>query len=357
MESQMPMPNQPIKTIKPTIDIASIKPLMQEANISSLKLSYDKLEGMLRKFREYPAKYRKLIWRFILNLPLNKEAFQNILAKGVHPAFANLKEEYPIKPLSLYNKLLRMLSALAYWSPAFAQIQYLPQLIFPFTKILEYDDMISFEVIMSVIMQWCSSWFSSYPLPPENYLKIINDTLVADDPSTLQAIMSKGFRISDIAWPILCNFFTNIMNEKDWLVMMDHVITYYHRPLLLPCICAAYIKYFKNTISKMLDINQLSIFLHQFNPMNLMKILDDAMAMLPISEKMCQFTADRIPLPKEQYPLFTDYRPTMLLNGASMKDILIAQSNDGLREQEAKQDMQTKKRDLAKKILLLLNGS
>ena len=89
---------------------------------------------MLRHFGEYPEKYRTLIWRYLLSLPLNKSAFEGLIRQGPHPSFQALHKRFPLKSYKLYNKLVRVLSALAHWCPLFAEVDYLPQVVFPFVK-------------------------------------------------------------------------------------------------------------------------------------------------------------------------------------------------------------------------------
>ena len=85
-----------------------------------------KLRQMLKQFGEFPEKYRTLTWKYLLDLPLNKEAFSNLLRRGVHPAFKELHKKYPISSYRLYNKLVRTMSAIGYWCPIFLDVEYLP---------------------------------------------------------------------------------------------------------------------------------------------------------------------------------------------------------------------------------------
>jgi hypothetical protein len=90
----------------------------------------------------------------LLDLPLNKEAFSNLLRKGVHPAYKSLHKKYPINSYKLYNKLVRILSALGNWCPLFLDVEYLPQIVFPYIKVIPNDDLLVFEVIIALIMQY-----------------------------------------------------------------------------------------------------------------------------------------------------------------------------------------------------------
>lgn len=78
--------------------------------MTKTKFTYENLVKMLKNYGEYPEKYRGLIWRYLLNLPLNKEAYGNLLDRGVHPAFEKLKDRYPIESNAIYNRLVRTLS-------------------------------------------------------------------------------------------------------------------------------------------------------------------------------------------------------------------------------------------------------
>lgn len=69
-------------------------------------MKYDKLQNILKNFNEYPEKYRTLIWRFMLELPLNKSNFESYLKNGIHPALSNLDEKFPLKSAYKFNKLI-----------------------------------------------------------------------------------------------------------------------------------------------------------------------------------------------------------------------------------------------------------
>lgn len=100
-------------------------------------MNYDKLQGVLKKFHEYPEKYRTMIWRYLLSLPMNKKMFEAYIKKDPHPVYVNLYKTYSVKSYRMYNKLVRVLSALAHWSPVFAEVSYLPDLVFPFLKVIK----------------------------------------------------------------------------------------------------------------------------------------------------------------------------------------------------------------------------
>ena len=97
----------------------------------------DRLMEVLHGYGEYPAKYRKYIWRQLLRLPENFEAYNSLLAKGTHSAYARLHERFPLRSRKILRIFQRNLSALAYWAPIFGELEYLPELAFPIIKYYE----------------------------------------------------------------------------------------------------------------------------------------------------------------------------------------------------------------------------
>ena len=94
-----------------------------------------RLQSLLSEFGKFPAKYRCLIWRFLLRLPENHIAHTNLTSKGPHPAYAAIQSKYPLKDSRLLRRLVSCLSAIAHWSPVFGEVEFLPELAFPFVKI------------------------------------------------------------------------------------------------------------------------------------------------------------------------------------------------------------------------------
>jgi hypothetical protein len=113
-----------------------------------------KLRQMLKQFGEFPEKYRFLTWKYLLDLPLNKDSFSVLMKRGIHPVFKFLHKKYPIAEHRLYNKLVRTLSTLGNWSPIFLDVEYLPSIVFPFIKVIPNDDLMVFELVMALIVQY-----------------------------------------------------------------------------------------------------------------------------------------------------------------------------------------------------------
>jgi len=80
---------------------------------------------------------------------------------------------------------VRILSALAHWSPIFLQVEYLPQIVFPFLKVIPNDDLYVFELIMALIVQWMQVWFEQYPAEPVSVLEAVETVIEQEDPALL----------------------------------------------------------------------------------------------------------------------------------------------------------------------------
>ena len=59
----------------------------------------------MKQFGEFPEFYRTLIWKTILQLPENQDAFLSLATKTCHPSYTNLEAKYPLHNKSLCNSL------------------------------------------------------------------------------------------------------------------------------------------------------------------------------------------------------------------------------------------------------------
>ncbi|KAF7253111.1 hypothetical protein EG68_08559, partial [Paragonimus skrjabini miyazakii] len=110
-----------------------------------------RLRLLLKEFGHFPEKYRLFIWRSVLQLPYNTQAFAVLIQKGNHPAYENLPARYPIRGRKLMRVLQRVCSALAFWSPLFGELDWLPLFVFPFVKLFQNNLLYAFEVVATVL--------------------------------------------------------------------------------------------------------------------------------------------------------------------------------------------------------------
>ena len=69
---------------------------------------HSKLIRILKCYNEYPARYRMFIWKMLLKLPENYEAYASFVEKGLHPVYKDLSRKYPLKS----QKCIRLLERL-----------------------------------------------------------------------------------------------------------------------------------------------------------------------------------------------------------------------------------------------------
>uniref|UniRef100_A0A1B6D5C7 Rab-GAP TBC domain-containing protein n=1 Tax=Clastoptera arizonana TaxID=38151 RepID=A0A1B6D5C7_9HEMI len=194
-----------IKTINKTQqDLNSIQSEMNKI------LNIEKLLPLLKQFGEYPEKYRRLIWKNLLQLPGNQVAYETLERKGIHSEYNSLEEKYPLKNKTLLRNLLRILSCLSHWTPFFSQVKYMPVFVLPFLKVFKYDRLVCFEIIASIIVNWCQLWFEYFPLPPVKLLSIVEDVLFEHD-SELSSHLTRHKITPDVyAWPLLETAFSEV---------------------------------------------------------------------------------------------------------------------------------------------------
>jgi hypothetical protein len=76
-----------------------------ELNVAQIPLNLNRLRNLLLNYGQYPSRYRALIWRYLLKLPENREAFSILVERPIHFSLHNLHRNYPITDASLFRKL------------------------------------------------------------------------------------------------------------------------------------------------------------------------------------------------------------------------------------------------------------
>uniref|UniRef100_A0A2K6EVD7 TBC1 domain family member 31 n=1 Tax=Propithecus coquereli TaxID=379532 RepID=A0A2K6EVD7_PROCO len=196
-------------------------------------LNKKRLQILLKGYGEYPTKYRMFIWRSLLQLPENHTAFSSLIDKGTHVAFLNLQKKYPIKSRKLLRVLQRTLSALAHWSVIFSDTPYLPLLAFPFVKLFQNNQLVCFEVVATLIINWCQHWFEYFPNPPINILSMIENVLAFHDKQLLQHFVDHDVTSQLYAWPLLETVFSEVLTREEWLKLFDNVFSNHPSFLLM----------------------------------------------------------------------------------------------------------------------------
>ncbi|CAB4440888.1 unnamed protein product [Rhizophagus irregularis] len=87
----IPVPQETISTISRRSSISSMESInLQGLSSASREERRERLIEKLHQLGRYPDKYRTRIWRILLGIPQNQQAFKEITSKGVDPAIKAL---------------------------------------------------------------------------------------------------------------------------------------------------------------------------------------------------------------------------------------------------------------------------
>ena len=291
--------------------LRAAEPLYKTAKIDLSKSLMNKheLTKYLKKLKAFPEKHRSLIWRFLLELPLNNEAYDNLCRKGVHKAFHNLQRNYPLTNNKLVIKMQRILSSLAHYSPVFVEVKFLPDFIFPFVKLFENEELVCFEVLLSFFLQWGQNLFESHPAPPFNVFKSLEELLKFHEPELFNHIQDKRINIKALAWITYQNLFTDILTKQDWLALMDFLILNCHEPIYILHFLTAYFAVLQEQIFKADYIDSIEFFIKKQNSINIGRLTERMEHYLATTPSNILFVAynDNLPLSNKQYPIYNFY--------------------------------------------------
>ncbi|CEG43732.1 tbc1 domain family member 31 isoform x4 [Plasmopara halstedii] len=286
-----------------------------------IEVNRKRLVSSLKVNGKFPKKYRALIWRFLLRLPKNEEAFRSLVAKGKHPTFVRLKERYPLQNSRIYRRLHRILSAIVYWCPAFGEVSYLPAMVYPFVKIFKENDLAAFEASICVLLHWCGDYLINLPCPPLLAMRAIESELARRDGQLHDHFTRYQITSEVYAWSLLKTIFTEVLSEEEWMCLWDYLFAYSDAPQLIYVAVLAYLSYYRTAL--LAACNRLSIeqFFHQQNAIDIQKFVQ---LVINLREKLDLSVYTAIndptatdhstsghrsfwPLSRGQYPAFAHY--------------------------------------------------
>ncbi|KAI5620588.1 TBC1 domain family member 31, partial [Silurus asotus] len=303
-------------------------------------LNKKQLQGLLRTFGEYPEKYRMFIWRSLLQLPENHAVFSSLTDKGLHSAYTRLHERYPIKSHKLQRGLQRVLSSLAHWSAIFGEAEYLPLLAFPFVKLFQNNPLICFEVVATVIVNWCQHWFEYFPNPPLNILSMVENVLAHHDKELLGHFVDCGVTSQIYVWPLLETLFSEVLTRDEWLKLFDNVFS--NHPSFLLMSVVAYVTCCRAPLILCTQKDDFVYFFHHRNNIDMSAMLKETyrlMELTPADLHPSFMLADFEPLTPGQYPIFNKYPTFIVEYQCQERERIRQQEVEYLRERQALQEL------------------
>ncbi|KAM6968049.1 TBC1 domain family member 31 [Aplochiton taeniatus] len=298
-------------------------------------LNKKRLVALLKAFGEYPAKYRMFVWRSLLRLPENHAAYSSLTDKGLHSAYLSLQHAYPIKNHKLQRGLQRVLSALAHWSAIFGEAEYLPLVAFPFVKLFQNNPLLCFEVVATVIVNWCQHWFEYFPNPPLNILSLAENVLAHHDKELLQHFVDCGVTSQLYVWPLLETLFSEVLTRDEWLRLFDNVFS--NQPSFLLMACVAYVTCCRAPLLLCSHKQDFEYFFHHRNNLDMAALITETyrlMSHTPAALHPRSVLADFQPLTRGQYPVFNHYPSYVVEYQSQEKERIRQQEAEYLRERQ-----------------------
>ncbi|KAL3319147.1 TBC1 domain member 31 [Cichlidogyrus casuarinus] len=246
----------------------------------------------------------------------------------MHSAFDLLLEKYPAKHAKAMRQLQTICSMLAHWTNLFGELDYLPLFAFPFVKLFQNHAMEAFEVMATVLCNWCGSWFEFFPNPPINVLCMIENMIAYMDKELYAHFVTIGLTTETYAWTLLQTAMSEVLALDDWLALWDTLICYHPCFLLFAVAAFSLInrgrllaiedkEVFENFYCSLSSTNARSIVdrMHELNanipkklhPRALLNALNkgihDSKKIVDENQKKLHF----VPLPKGHYPVVGKY--------------------------------------------------
>ncbi|RHZ25225.1 hypothetical protein DYB37_011416, partial [Aphanomyces astaci] len=258
--------------------------------------------------------YRILAWKYMLRLPNNTAALEQLMAKGSHATTARLRDLYPIQNTRLFRRLERVLSALANWCPVYGEAtSIVPALVFPFVKVCVNNDVVAFEVVLSVLLHWGRDFVLQYPYPPRPQLTRLDAALQKRD-AQLHAHFTSHRITPEYGWSLVSTAFSEVLARDDWLCLWDNLIAYWDHPSLLWAAVLAYLTENRANLLQQSTASGIQAAFHQQQPMQVKRWIATMHAItLPDIIDQTQVDEKYFPLPPGQYPAFTRY-PTFVVD-------------------------------------------
>ncbi|KAJ3058129.1 TBC1 domain member 31, partial [Podochytrium sp. JEL0797] len=343
-------PGSPAKRVKLQTEHTKTFYEMIEAKEDTTALNRRKLLKYLKHYGSYPDEYRTMIWRFLLKLPENREAYETLLERGIHPSVQDFRKKFPLKSDRLSKSMEKVLSMLAWWSPIFQDLDYLPGMVFPVVKLFVNDMFSGFEVMMTLLVNWCQKWWEYYPNPPIESLGVLEDLLAFHDPTLLSHFTLHHITSQTYAWGLLQTLFTEILSKSSWLHLFDHLVT--NPPAFLYYVLCAYLIANRTALMGVTKLEDYAFFFSRVNASVAMdKVVVEAYKMhsrTPDFVSPVTFFEPFVPLMKGQYAIFNKY-PEFIVNYQSkMKDKIRADEADYLRRRKMANDVTKLTEDLKK---------
>lgn len=309
---------------------------MKSPNLEENLFEKTILQKYLNIHKKFQENQRLFIWKNILQLPENKEAYNNLVNRGILKEFQNLYKKYQLSSENLFRKLQRISSCLCIYCPAFLDVPFLQDMIFPFIKLFSHNELWCFETILSFFLNWLKHFFDYSPEPPVHYFKNIDEIVKFITPELNEFMIKSGVSSLILLWPSMQVLFTDILEKNEWLSLMDYLIVSKEHPELFMYFAASILTCSKSNIieNSSNEIQPLSFYLKSLSVENLIKVSEKIRKTLPKNFISLNFNNNDIPMNSGQYPIHDFYPKFDLYEHRKMRENIVQEEEKWLEEKK-----------------------
>ncbi len=185
------------------------------------------LRNSLLFYGGYPSKFRKLVWKELLRLPVSSAAFRELTCRPL-PSFIALKqlfhEDIGAREDKHERRQRHAFVRLIQWCPILAEVAFVEVFARPFVRLFSTDEHLAFEAIATILGNWGWPLLSSYPDPPLQLLSETGALLKMHDPQ-LHAALESARCLRRALWRLMSTGLSTILFPSDWLLAWDHILT------------------------------------------------------------------------------------------------------------------------------------
>ncbi|EKX39478.1 hypothetical protein GUITHDRAFT_143473 [Guillardia theta CCMP2712] len=167
----------------------------------------ERLLAFLDIHDNFPERFREQVYRQLLRLPRNQQAFNTLVNMGLHPLATS--QALPRRPR--------------------------PRQLF-------------------------------WPSPPVHLLSTVERLLFAKDSQLFRHLDKIGLKPQDYMWPLLRSAFSEVLDRNSWLHIMDHILV---KPTsFIYCVLVAFLVHSRAAIMSLKNQSQMNLFLTRANPVD-----------------------------------------------------------------------------------------
>ena len=225
-------------------------------------------------------------------------------------------------------------------------------------KLYHRYDLYAFEVVVSVIFNWCSEWFLSFPRSPKILLDKIDRVLQKCNLGVLKHLRSHKVQQEVYAWMPLRSGFSEVLTYRSWVVLWDHILSSPEQKGLLSSLAVAFCLYFSNSLLSIGDNQGLTLFFKTRRNVDVQRLIEIAKedVLVPNKEILAisneESSLNRpfsFPLPfADRYPEFDQYPKGILGFKQRIKTTTDLHENELMKKKDLAENVKAKTEELEK---------